>query len=273
MVTAMATVSLLMAVFYSGVVGTNWILFDKSTAIRRGKYIFYLIAAAFLVTVAANLIFIAWPSHYIWVVNLVLAFLLPAVGMGWLFLWPIFRERKKIASLPVAKLILLVVFSLVCAIGSIYIPIRGTNNDIRLRTLDVTVQKELKEDIAAVGREAAFLSYQSKHLYDVEEYPISLCTSFLRSQAEKIFEPEKEPMHVTVLFWVDRFVVYTPFLEDVFECRMLNLKPKRSNLTMFWSSKAYEWMVGFIWFDFFLVLLLLLFGRPYAFVRNIWRRE
>lgn len=195
------------------------------------------------------------------------------------FVYPLciaaFRFEKK----PIYYLPILFFLVLVSAIGSIYVPIRISSNDILMR---INLKNKFNNDSITTERqrEQQCIEYQDTYLYedisrdpDVRAELESFCSVHLRRFLEdKLNVNDREIcLHSTLTFWLDQFLNNCYKVRKYTQCRLTSKKPKTKGLNSL-IIEIYDIFINIVWFSFFLNVLVSMVSLPQKVLKRIVHR-
>lgn len=188
--------------------------------------------------------------------------LLWIIGMWLFFVRPFIKFSKQQPARSLLASVNLFLVSLLCGLGSVYMPMRAVNNGFAYRMSHPDVQEQLRKDFDEHGSVEAGFLFQRRHLYDVRPPVDSACSRFLRSTTRSVLRQTELPLHATIAFWIDQFIGGVPFLRDLGGCSLSNYKIKR-NLAMpdFWATLIYKLFLEALWFGLVLNILRSVLGH------------
>lgn len=245
----------------------------------RDYAVLWMIYAAFLASVAAFHVFCygAWGSRYRILMFCVLVSLSQWGGFAYLlsglpiaayvyvslwfvaaalgFLWPLWDASELYSSRPYSHLFVLFLVVLTAGIGSIYVPMRASSNDIVLRAAAPEVRRRLESVAARSGTEAACLAYQDEHLFLPAPRTESSCSRTLDELLAPYLRQNERCLHRTIAFWIDQFLNNVWGLRQIANCWISEYEIREE-----WRLNRVVWLLysallNLLWVGFALAVL------------------
>lgn len=193
------------------------------------------------------------------------------------FVYPLWITSFRFEKKPIYYLPILFVLVLISAIGSIYVPIRVSANDIVLRTTDLKGETSINNNTLERNVEQQCFAYQTNNLYDdvsdnsdVKAELESYCSLHLRRFLEdKLNINDKEIcLHATLTFWIDQFLNNFYGVRKYAQCRLSSKQPVSKGVNSL-IVDIYDVFINLVWFSLFFNVVVSVFSAPQRLLKKL----